>query len=168
MSLLTREQLDKIRGGALKYFDASEIDYCAEDIVVFEIADHKIDLPFDVKSIKTEETFMDYLYKLMKEHEIKKDPDLYKKIGLSSDKWSKYKNNNVLPKKDVVIALALAMNLNLGETDELLSRANYAFSKAKMRDCVIRECIEMRFYNIDVINEALMDNDLEPFWGHSA
>lgn len=119
-------------------------------------------LPFDPKALPVGESFIDYLYRLLDRYHYSRPPEMYRKAGISPDKWSKYKNQKVLPKKDVVLAIALSMELTLAETEELLSRSNNAFSKSSLKDELIRQCIQMRYYDIRVINEELHNCGEEP------
>lgn len=158
--MLTREQLDRIKAEVEKRYDPDALDSQLLMEVKPDISE-TVMMPFDVNDIEVKDSFMDHLYTLMDKHHFKKDPEVYKKAGLSPDVWSSYKNKGVLPRKNIVFLLAIAMNLNLKETTELLERSNNAFSPCNKADLVVRACIKNRFYDFDDIEQALYDNGLK-------
>jgi len=84
------------------------------------------------------------------------DPVIYKKAGIDRKHFSKIRSNpNYLPKKNTIIALALALELNELEFEELLSTAGYSLSDSDTSDLVIQFCLEKKIYDIDLVNQAL-------------
>ena len=115
----------------------------------------------DLGDVNVDESFMDYLYSLMDKYGFEKDTDLYKKAGITGDKWYKYKNNGTLPQKEVIVSIALAMNLEMNETEGLLTRAGHALRTDSMGDLVVKACIVKRICNVDDINEYLVERGLD-------
>ncbi len=68
-------------------------------------------------------------------------------------------------KKNTIIALALALELNKKETDELLSPAGYSLSDSDTCDLVVQFCLEKKIYNIHDVNQALDFFSLKPLVG---
>lgn len=68
------------------------------------------------------------------------------------------------PKKPTIIALAIALELSLDETDDLLERAGYALSHASKFDVIVEYFIVSGKYNIFDINEVLFKYD-QPLLG---
>lgn len=94
------------------------------------------------------------------------DPVIYKKAGIDRKHFSKIRSNpNYLPKKNTIIALALALELNELEFDELLSTAGYSLSDSDTSDLVIQFCLEKKIYDIDLVNQALEYFSLKPLNG---
>lgn len=84
--------------------------------------------------------------------------DVYKKANIDRRLFSKIRScKNYRPKKDTVIQLALAMELSLDETIDLLARAEYSFSKSSKRDIIITFCIENGIHDILQVDEYLYE-----------
>jgi hypothetical protein len=69
-----------------------------------------------------------------------------------------------MPSKRTAIAFALALELTLDETNDLLSRAGYTLSHSQMFDVIIMYFIVNGKYNIFEINEILFKYD-QPLLG---
>lgn len=90
----------------------------------------------------------------------KKDSDIYKKANLSKQHFSKIRNNpNYKPTKTTAISLALALELDLEQTKDLIGRAGYALTNSSKFDLIIRYFIEQGNYNVMEINIALYEFD---------
>ena len=90
----------------------------------------------------------------------KKDSEVYKKALLSKQHFSKIRNNpNYKPTKPTAISLALALELNLEETKDLIGRAGYALTNSSKFDLIIRYFIEQKKYNVVEINCVLFEHD---------
>ena len=95
----------------------------------------------------------------------KKDSEIYKKANLSKQHFSKIRNNpDYKPTKPTAIALALALELDLEQTKDLIGRAGYALTNSSKFDLIIRYFIEQGNHNIIEINMALYEFD-QPLLG---
>ena len=90
----------------------------------------------------------------------KKDSEIYKKANISKQHFSNIRNNpNYKPTKPTAIALALALELSLEDTKDLIGRAGYALTNSSKFDLIIRYFIEQGNYNVVEINIALYEFD---------
>lgn len=86
----------------------------------------------------------------------KKDSAIYKKANVDRRLFSKIMNvRDYNPSKPTAIAFAIALELNLEETKDLIGRAGYTLSQASTFDRIIEFFILENNYNIYEINEAL-------------
>ena len=75
------------------------------------------------------------------------------------------RNKNYHPRKNNVLQLIIGMELSLTDAEKLLASAGYAFSASDKTDCVIKEFIQKKNYNINDIDYELMNqglNSLDP------
>ena len=89
-----------------------------------------------------------------------KNSAVYKRANISKQHFSKIINDSdARPSKPTAIALALALELNLADTRDLIGRAGYALTNSSTFDLIIQYFIENRQYNVVEINIALYEFD---------
>lgn len=85
----------------------------------------------------------------------RKDSDVYKKGDIDRKLFSKIRcSSTYIPKRNVVIKLGLALNLNCTEFNSLLNSAGYSLSSNKF-DKIISFCLENNIYDLNVVNNYL-------------
>lgn len=118
------------------------------------------DIPtLDNRLYDIDEGFSKTLLKLIEDSR-EKNSTIYNRANVDKKLFSKIKNTeDYHPSKNIAIAFAIALKLNLEETSDFLERAGYALSNSIIFDVIIEYCIKNEIYDIFTVNEILYDKD---------
>lgn len=84
------------------------------------------------------------------------DSEVYKRANMSRQLFSKIRSNpSYQPSKKTALALAVALELDMEETQNLLSRAGFTLSRSSKADVIVKYFISHGNFDILQINEAL-------------
>ena len=165
--LLSKEFLLEIQQYVDNHLTITSLNLC-ESVTYSDFSIHDEKIPNELKKfieIKRQPTLKQVLFKLIDQKGLS-DPEIYKKAGLDRKLFSKIRSiPSYRPGKNIIIALALALELTKKETDKLLSSAGYSLSDCDTADLVIQFFIEKKNYDIFQVNEALEYFSLKPLVG---
>jgi O-acetyl-ADP-ribose deacetylase (regulator of RNase III) len=161
-SFLTRDRYNRKQSEFIQIFEddpilSEEIQEILEDNIIpsnFNMAAPSLRSLEDIIS-HVEETFSEQVLRLIEEKG-RSEVEVYKKANIDRKLFSKIRSSKEYqPKKCTALALAIALELSLDETKDLLMKAGYSLSACSRTDLIISYFIEKEIYDMYLINETL-------------
>lgn len=84
-----------------------------------------------------------------------KDSEIYKKVEVDRKLFSKIRcDSNYIPRRNVIIKLCLALELERNDFNKLLNSAGYSLTNTKF-DQILSCCLDNNIYDLSQINDYL-------------
>ncbi len=84
-----------------------------------------------------------------------KDSEIYKKVDIDRKLFSKIRcDSDYIPRRNVIIKLCLALELERNDFNKLLNSAGYSLSNNKF-DQIVSYCLDNNVYELSQVNEYL-------------
>lgn len=84
-----------------------------------------------------------------------KDSEIYKKVDIDRKLFSKIRcGSDYIPRRNVIIKLCLALELERNDFNKLLNSAGYSLSNNKF-DQIVSYCLDNNVYDLSQVNDYL-------------
>ena len=133
---------------------------------------------YDFSHEKYETTLAEDIINLCRKNSITSDGMFQQRTCVLRKHYSRLKTNKYhIPKKEILFAICIGLRLSIEEVAELMGKGGYSFTynnefeqenNLPSFDRLIHDCICMRIYDIDEINDYLINNGYKERLGSSS
>ena len=145
-------------------FPSAAYDGFEEDSILMAhkgaAADRPLMAPPPLSQTQPEPSFAQAMMHYIDTHALA-DPEVYKRANITKQNYYKIRMEMSQPKKTTVLALCVALKLDLERTREFLALAGYAFSPASRADLIVRYFISSGVHDVMEINSVLFAQGCE-------
>lgn len=145
---------------------------------VFGIAVEQLVSSYDFGNMKYETTLAEDIIALCRENDITSDGMFQQRTCVLRIQYSRLKTNKYhIPKKEILFAICIGLRLSIEEVAGLMGKGGYSFTynnefeqenNLPSFDRLIHDCICMKIYDIDEINDYLINNEYKERLGSSS
>lgn len=135
---------------------------------VFGISVNQLVSTYNFGNTKYESTLAEDIMSICKESGINSDGIFQQRTCVLRIQYSRLRSNRYhVPKKEILFAICIGLNMNIEKTIEIMRKGGYAFtynSEFEQKnnlpsfDRLIHDCICLKIYDIDEINDFLICN----------
>lgn len=118
----------------------------------------------NLDKIPVDESFGAMLTRLLQERNLPHSA-VQDEIGMSTPGFWKLLNGKSNPTKMTVFGIAIALELSIDETKEMLMKAGYAINQSSVQDVIVAGLIQSKIYDRNTIDDLLYSLDLQPLPG---
>ena len=145
---------------------------------IFGITVEQLVSTYDFNNMKYETTLAEDIIDLCRKNGITSDGMFQQRTCVLRIQYSRLKTNKYhIPKKEILFAICIGLRLSIEEVAELMGKGGYSFTynnefeqknNLPSFDRLIHDCICMNIYDIDEINDYLINNGYKERLGSSS
>lgn len=141
-------------------------ELCSPELIDANLIKKLIEKPTqaNLDKIPVDESFAEMLTRLLKERKLPHSA-VQDEIGMSTPGFWKILNGKSNPSKITVFGIAIALELSIEETKEMLMKAGYAINQSSLQDIIVSGLIQSKIYDRNTIDDLLYSLDLQPLPG---